>query len=266
MTQTVAISGLGAIGWPIAQALDQGIPGVLLIAVGARRRAVTEARVSAFDSPPRIVSLAELCSADILIETTPSDVFLEVVRPAIQSRKTILVMSAGALLRNITLVDEARTTGARIFIPSGAIAGLDAVRAASEGTIYRLILETRKLPLAFCGAPWVLQQEIYLSAIRSPRLLFSGNALEAVEAFPANANVAAALALSGPGFERTEVRIWADPTLTCNVHRIQLESDSVNLDTTIKALVSATNPKTSGLAAYCAIAFLRSVTSCVKLT
>src|SRR5580698_1115568 len=119
MTKTVAIAGLGAIGLPLARALDAGVDGMRLVSVAVRDQTKALANLVGFRNPPRLVDLAELAEADIVVEAAPASVFERVVLPAIEGGKILVVSSAGALLPRMHLVRRAVQTGGRIIIPTG---------------------------------------------------------------------------------------------------------------------------------------------------
>jgi aspartate dehydrogenase len=133
----LAIAGLGAIGKAVARAVDaDGVPGMRLVAVSARDQAKAQAAIASFRSPPRLVSLAELAdAADVVVECLPPQQFAAVAGPAIERGRIFMPLSVGALIDHMPLVERARATGARIVVPTGALLGLDAVRAAAEGRI-----------------------------------------------------------------------------------------------------------------------------------
>src|SRR5690242_16625243 len=134
MRKTVAIAGLGAIGLPLARALDAGaVPGLSLIAVAARDQARTGALIADFAAPPQIAELAALADADIVVEALPAAFFDAVAEAAIAAGRILIPASVGALLTRPHLARRAGETGARIVVPTGALLGLDAVRAAAEG-------------------------------------------------------------------------------------------------------------------------------------
>ena len=206
MVKTVAIAGLGAIGMPLARALDGGIDGLRLIAVAARDQAKARAALQDFRTSPRLVALAGLAEADIVVEAAPAALFEQIASAAIEAGRIFVPASVGALLPRMHLVRRARETGARIVVPTGALLGLDAVRAAVEGPVESVSIETRKPPAGLAGAPYLLEHGIDVGGISTPRLVFEGNALDAAAGFPANVNVAAALALAGIGPLRTLVK------------------------------------------------------------
>lgn len=265
MTRTVAIAGLGAIGLPLARALDAGIEGLTLVAVAAQDRAKAEANVVGFRAPPPVVSLADLAEADIVVEAAPAAVFERVALPAIEAGRIFVPSSVGALLPRMHLVRRAAVTGARIVVPTGALLGLDAVRAAAEGPVDSITIETRKPPGGLDGAPYLVQHGIAVLGIAAPLLVFSGSALDAAAGFPANVNVAAALALAGIGPMRTRVEIWADPGVDRNIHTIRVEAAAARFTMTIENVPSEENPRTGKLTSLSVLACLRGLVSTLKV-
>jgi len=262
MAQRVAIAGFGAIGRVVAEHLDRGIDGLTLAAVSARDRARAERAMARFAHPVPVSPLARLAEvADIIVECAPAAVLREVAEPALAAGRTLIVLSCGALLDNADLIDLARREGGRILVPTGALLGLDAVQAAAQGTISRVHMTTRKPPEGLDGAPYLVEHGISVLGIRKPRRVFTGNAREAARGFPANVNVAAALALAGIGPDRTTIEIWADPGVDRNIHRIEVEADSVRLSMQIENVPSLENPKTGRLTPLSVIALLRKLTS-----
>jgi aspartate dehydrogenase len=260
---TVAIAGFGAIGATVAERLDRGIEGLSLVAVSARDPEAARARMAhRLARPVPVVPLPELAErAEIVVECAPAAVFRDVAEPAVRRGRIFLPLSVGALLDHLDLVELARTTGARILPPTGALLGLDAVRAAAEGTIRSVTMETRKPPAGLAGAPHLVARGIDLSGLAEPLLVFDGTAREGARGFPANVNVAAALALAGIGPDRTRLRIWADPTVTRNTHRIEVEAEEASFTMTIANVPSAENPRTGRLTALSVVAALRRLTA-----
>jgi aspartate dehydrogenase len=265
MTKTVAIGGLGAIGLPLARALDAGIDGLRLIAVAGRDQAKAQSNLQAFRTMPRLVSLHDLAEADIVVEAAPAAVFEQIARAAIEAGRIFVPASVGALLPRMHLVRRAQETGARIVVPTGALLGLDAVRAAAEGPIESVTIESRKPPAGLAGAPYLVQHGIAVSGIDAPLRVFQGNAFDAAAGFPANVNVAAALALAGIGPVRTRVEIWADPTIDRNIHTIRVEADAARLTMTIENVPSEENPRTGKITALSMLACLRGLVSTLKV-
>lgn len=261
---TVAIGGLGAIGLTVAQALDRDPQNFSLVAVSAANRESAVAKVAAFRRPPRVVESTQLAEADIVVEAAPAAAFEQIAVPALERGRTLVVASVGALISRLHLIDLARAHGARIIVPSGALAGLDAIRALATDNISRLVLETRKRPQGLVGAPYLDAHGIDVTTIREATCIFRGNALQAAAGFPANANVAAALALAGIGAERTEVEIWADPAVTRNTHSIRVEADAAHITIRVESVPSPDNPRTSRLAPLSILACLRGLVTTLR--
>jgi aspartate dehydrogenase len=258
----VAIAGLGPIGTKVMQALDNdinglGINGLSLsaVAVGDPTRARPE--LERLSRKPQIVPIEALEQfADIVIECAPASLLRSIVQPFVARGKTAIVLSAGAILDHWDLVEEAKNSGGQIVVPTGALIGLDAVTAAAEGVIHSVRMVTRKPVNGLLGAPYVVENGIDLESLREARKIFEGTARQAAKGFPANLNVAAALSLAGIGPDRTMLEIWADPDLTRNTHRIEVEADSASFAMSI-ANVPSENPKTGRITALSVIACLR---------
>jgi aspartate dehydrogenase len=265
-TLRVGIGGLGAIGLPVARRLAAGLPGLALAALSARDRPGAEARLATLGIDAPVDSLAALAErADIVVECLPAASFRAIAEPAIDAGRIFLPLSVGALLDHLDLIDRARRSGARIIVPTGALLGLDAVRAAAEGEIRSVRLVTRKPPGGLAGAPYLIEHGISLAGLDRPLKLFDGTAREGARGFPANVNVAAALALAGIGPDRTRLEIWADPALERNTHHIELEADTARLSMTIENFPSAENPRTGRITPLSVIACLRGLTATLRV-
>jgi aspartate dehydrogenase len=260
---TLALAGLGAIGLRVAAAVDRGaVPGFRLAAVSARDREAAARRLEGLKAPPPVVGLAELAErAEVIVECAPAAVFAEVAGPGVERGRTFLPLSVGALLNHMHLVERAGETGARIIVPTGALIGLDTVRAMAEGEITRAVLETRKPPKGLAGAPHLVANDIDISNLSEPLQVFHGSAREAARGFPANVNVAAALALAGIGPDRTEVTVWADPSIDRNIQSVTITSDAGEATMTMRNVPSPENPKTGRIVAQSVLATLRRLTA-----
>jgi aspartate dehydrogenase len=259
---TVALGGLGAIGLAVARRLDAGIEGLRLVAVAARDRHKARASMAGFATPVPVVGLAELAErAEVVVECAPAACFLEAAEPAIARGCVLVTVSPGALLSHMELVERARKTGARIVVATGALLGLDAVRAAAEGGIRQVTMVTRKPPAGLAGAPYLVEHGIDLDGLDRPVKVFEGSAGDGARGFPANVNVAAALSLAGIGPERTRLEIWADPAVTRNTHTIAVEAEAARFTMTIENVPSAENPRTGRITPLSVIATLRRLTA-----
>jgi len=263
---TVAIGGLGAIGLPVARALDAGIHGLELVAVSARDKDKAARNMADFAKSVPVLGLAELAGrAEIVVECAPAEVFAEIAEAAVEAGRTLVTVSCGALLDRTDLIERARATGARIVIATGALLGLDAVRAAAEGTIQSVRMVTRKPPKSLAGAPYLLEQGIDIAGLSGPRKVFEGTAREGARGFPANVNVAAALSLAGIGPDLTRLEIWVDPAATRNSHKIIVEAAAARFEMQIENVPSEENPRTGKLTPLSVIATLRGFTAPLKV-
>ena len=256
---TVGIGGLGTVGFEVARRIDAGeIDGLILGAVSARDHARARERMAGFRVPADMVAARELAArADIVVECAPAAVFREIAEPVVRAGKILVAISAGALLDHDDLVEAARATGAQIVVPSGAVMGLDAVRAAAESGIGSVTMITRKPPGGLAGAPYLADHGIDVDELDAPLKVFEGSAREGARGFPANVNVAAALGLAGIGPERTRLEIWADPGVTRNTHEIRLEAETLRFQLRIENVPSRENPRTGRSVAPSVVAALR---------
>jgi aspartate dehydrogenase len=262
----VAVAGFGAIGAVVARHLDEGVEGLVLTAVSARDRKAAEERQAKFRKPVPVLAPGDLAEhADVVVECAPAAVFREIAEPALRAGRIFMPLSVGALLRHMDLVDLAKSTGGRIVVPTGALLGLDAVRAAAEGDITSSRIVSRKPPRGLAGAPYLVENDISVEGLTEAKRVFKGTARDGAKGFPANVNVAAALSLAGIGPDRTELEVWADPAVDRNIHRIELESDSARLTMTIENIPSEDNPRTGKITALSVVAALRGLISPLKI-
>jgi aspartate dehydrogenase len=262
VTLRVAIGGFGAIGKAVAAHLDRGIEGLALAAVSARDVARAETTVAGLARPVPVLSLVGLADvADVIVECAPAALLRVLAEPALARGRMVMVLSCGALLDNLDLVDLARRHGGRILVPTGALLGLDAVAAAAAGGISRVHMITRKPPRGLLGAPYLEENAIDIAGLSGPKLVFKGTARAAAKGFPANVNVAAALALAGIGPDRTTIEIWADPGVARNVHRIEVEAEAARFSMQIENVPSAENPRTGRLTALSVVAALKKLSA-----
>jgi aspartate dehydrogenase len=261
----VGLAGLGAVGLSVAQRIEAGIPGLVLAAVSVRDEERARRNLPrAGDSIPMLPAeeLAQTC--DVVVECLPPALFRTVGAPAVECGRIFVPLSVGQLLENWDLVTRAKQTGARILAPTGALIGLDAVRAAAEGTIRSVTMITRKPPGGLDGAPYLVEHGISVKNLQEPLKVFDGTAREGTRGFPENVNVAAALSLAGIGPDRTRLEIWADPALNRNIHRIEVDADTASFSMAIENVPSE-NPKTGRIVALSAVAALRGLVAELKV-
>src|SRR5215469_5449877 len=272
MTQTdskkalrVGLAGLGAVGLEVAKRLIAGVPGLTLAAVAVRdvekaRRALPQ--VGSGVPVRKATELANDC--DVVVECLPPSHFRDIAISAIDKSRIFMPLSVAQLLENGDLIERARQKRARILVPTGALIGLDAVRAAAEGTIHSVKMVTRKPPAGLEGAPYLREHGISVAGLKEPLKVFDGSAREGARGFPANVNVAAALSLAGIGPDRTQLEIWADPNVTRNTHTITVDADTARFTMAIEGIPSE-NPRTGRIVPLSVIAALRGLVAEIKV-
>jgi aspartate dehydrogenase len=268
MPQKIGLVGCGAIGTEIAKAIDRGDIDAELVAVCDRSSKCVEQLIWSLENKPAKADIIELVNlSDIIVEAASQSAVPMVARAALKKGKSLMIMSVGALA-NVELYREVKKLatdhGAKVYIPSGAISGLDGLKSASIGVIRKVTLTTTKNPASLEGAPYIEQNKIDLKGLQKPTLLFEGKAADAVKAFPANVNVAATICLAAREGD-VRVRIIADPEIKVNQHEILAEGDFGKISTRVENVPFPKNPKTSYLAALSAIATLRSIVEPVKI-
>jgi aspartate dehydrogenase len=261
----VGIGGLGAIGSGVVRALQKGMDGLQLCAVADADEAFAVRRARELGCDVPIVRLEELAGlADVVIEASATASFLRIAQPAVAAARVLIPLSVGGLLEHPDLIELAARTGARIHVPSGAMAGIDALRAVAEGVIHSVRLITRKPPRSLEGSPRMVELGLSADNIATAVQLFEGSAREGARLFPANANVAAAIGLAGIGPDATRFEVWADPTVTCNTHTVVVTSDSSDVTITIQNRFAKETPRTGLITHQSVVATLRGLIATVK--
>ncbi len=257
----LGLLGCGAIGTTIARAIDSGIIEAELSHVYDSAPEASQRLAGSLRAPPAIAPNAHMLSSynvDIIVEAASQDAVRDYALSVIQNRRDLVVMSAGALLDESVfevLSEACSEFGRSIYVPSGAIAGIDALRSVA-GEIESITLTTTKHPDSLRGAPGAVDLPDAGSAV-----IFEGNAHDAVAKFPRNVNVAALVSLGTVGAARTLVRIVADTAATTNSHTIEAHGAFGRILTKVDNVWDPANPKTSRLAALSAINLLQRLCS-----
>lgn len=256
----IGVAGVGAIGRAVCHALTEGpgIEGIVLHSV-ADQKPCPEFGVVQSD----FATLAKDCA--LIIECLPASQVPGLTKEAFKHGRNMIIVSSAALLLYPEILQEQKGSRSRIFVPSGALGGLDGVKAMREMGIESALIASTKPPKGFGGAPFIVEKKIDLSSIKTKTLIFSGHALEASKAFPANVNVAATLSLAGIGAEKTQVEVWADPSVSSNIHEITIKTAYSTLTSRIENMPDPANPKSSVLAARSVIAALRDINQSVVI-
>jgi len=256
----IGIAGFGAIGKVVATAVDKNIKGMELVGVSVRNKEKAVAAMNCLSQTVPILSSKELANAaDVIVECVPKPAFINYAVPALEAGKLFITVSGAGILANPHIISIAKENGGKIILATGALLGLDAVRAAAEGSVSEIRMITRKPPNALEGAKYLIENAISVENLSEPKKVFEGNALNGATGFPANVNVAAALGLAGIGAEKTLLEIWADPSLKRNTHTIKVDADSARFEMTIENVQSEENPGTGKITALSVVACLRSL-------
>jgi len=202
---------------------------------------------------------------DLVIEAASAGISAAVLEKCVRRKRDLLIMSVGGLIGKVSLLQAAERKGVKVYLPSGALCGIDGLKSASTGKIYSVTLTTRKPPKGLDGAPYLRGKALDLSAITGETIVFEGNAEEAVKGFPQNVNVSAVLSLAGIGARETRVRIVTAPDYTRNIHEVEITGDFGRIVTRTENIPSKTNPKTSAMAIFSAIATLEGITRSVRI-
>ncbi len=263
----ISLLGCGAIGTQIALAIDSGKIPAILACVYDTNRSHAENLVSKLMHKPEIVANSHLLSLnpiDLVVEAASQDAVRKDAVSILQNKKDLMIMSAGALLDESVfevVSDACKNFGKTVYLPSGAIAGLDALKAVKD-ELESVVLVTTKNPISLKNAPFFDNSDIDPDKISKPIVLFDGAAKDVVKLFPKNINVAALLSLVGLGSEKTSVRVVADPNTNKNTHQIEANGKFGKLTITVENIPDPTNTKTSRLAILSAIERLRQI--CTK--
>lgn len=203
---------------------------------------------------------------DLVIEAASAKCSWAVAKKALENGRDVMVMSVGGVLDQAKELSRLALAHKRkVYIPSGAISGVDALKASRAGKIRKVEITTTKHPLSFQGVEYLKDRGLRLEEIRKDTVLFSGPAKDAVKYFPQNINVAAVLSLAGIGSSKTQVRIIASPSAKRNVHEIEIISDAGRVYTCTENVLHPDNPKTSYLAVLSAIATLKAIVRPVSI-
>ncbi len=269
----VALIGCGAIGTVMARAIDEGKAGKVKLGwVYDIKPEKSEGLVRKLRSTPRVAKgVSEIYAdrtTDLIVEAASQIAVEQYSLDTLRSGKDLMVMSVGAfsddrLLKSVC--EEAERNGHKIYIPSGAVFGIDGVKSAELANIREVVLTTRKPPAALLYSEYLAKHRIKLKGLKRPRVIFNGPARKAVKAFPASVNVAATLSLAGIGFDRTRVRIVADPKIKRNIHEVRVRGKSGELVSEARNVPFPDVPRTSYLAALSAIRTLKNLSDTVRV-
>lgn len=249
----IALLGLGSIGRYVRAGLEEtgAGPAALLVRHAPDTQAQTHLPCvdDVRDLPEGITHLVDCAGHEGLAAHAPQ---------ALRRGISVVTLSLGALADTAlahNLATAAEAGGTRLHLASGAIGALDALRAAQAGGLSHVRYSGVKPPSGWKGSP--AEAVLDLDTLTQPASFFEGTARAAALAYPKNANVAAAVALAGPGFDATQVRLTADPAATGNTHRIEASGAFGRLAFEITGTALPDNPRSSALAAMSVLAEIR---------
>ena len=242
---------------------------VEVVAIAGRSEASRGKALAREFGVPFVTGVQALISArpEIVIEAASHDAVREHVEPLLSAGIAVIVLSGGALCDDALrarLERVAKERRAPLYVPSGGVGGLDALKAACAAGVDEVSIAVTKPPAAWKGIPYVERMKIDLDRLAGPVTLFEGTAREGVPHFPANVNIAAVLSLAGIGFDRTRLKVVADPALRFNTHFITIRGRTGTIDLRFESVPSPDNPKTAMLACYSALAAFRQFDSPVR--
>ena len=262
----VGLLGVGAIGRVIAQSLDAGELDAELVAMADQDRARAESLAGELRGRPPVLCIEEMIErCELAVEAASQAALPEFVPKALARRRDVLIMSVGGLLGREEWFRQAGAQNSRIYVPSGAIAGLDGIKSASIGRIETAQLTSRKPVAALAGSKYAADRGLKLSEFTEETVIFDGTAEEAARAFPATSNVAASLRLAVDAAVPVRVRVVAVPGGNENVHEIRVCGEFGKLMMRVENVPSKSNPKTSQLAAFSAVATLKNLTRALRV-
>jgi aspartate dehydrogenase len=264
----VGILGCGAIGQAIAKAIEKKFSKFMCVSsvCDCNPAQIKSIKNLLKFSKPAALSWDKLVAkSDLVIEAASIEAARQAIPAALKLGKSIIVLSTGAILKIRNFRTLIKKSQGSIYLPSGALSGVDAVLGAGIDGIQRARITTRKPIKSLKDSPFFMRHRDLLKKIRKPTLIFKGTALQAVKEFPENINVAATLSLAGIGPRKTRVHVYASPTYKENRHEISVVGQFGKIACQTTNFPSKRNPKTSRLAIGSAIATLSKVLSRVKI-
>jgi aspartate dehydrogenase len=266
----VGIIGGGTIARLFVEHIRRGELGrARVVAIAGRSERSRGRKIAADFRVPFVIGPKALLAKklDVAVEAASHDAVREYGEALLKKGVALIVLSGGALCDDALrkkLERAAVRSGALLSVPSGGIGGLDALKAACVAGVDEVTIAVTKPPAAWKGIPYVERLGIDLDGLRAPRVLFEGPARDGVPHFPANVNIAAVLSMAGIGFDRTRLKVVADPALKYNTHYINVRGKTGSFSIKLENVPAPDNPKTAWLACYSALAALKAAKSPVR--
>lgn len=257
----VAVAGAGAIARVLIAGIACGDAGnARVVAIGGQPGEAAALEIARRYSIRVVDDLSTLAEgASLVVEAAGPEVVRTYAALWLRQNVDVMTMSTGALVDRALrdeLVSVAVSSGRRILVPSGAIAGIDGIRAGVLGGLRKVTLKTTKPPRGLADAPYVISRGINVGAFSEATTIFEGTVAEAIAGFPSNVNVSAVLSLASATTE-VQVTVVADPQSDLNRHEIEAEGEFGRFTVRLDNVPSRANPKTSAIAPLSALAMLR---------
>ena len=269
-TLRIALLGGGTIARLVLEEARRGaLPGIEFVAIAGRSPASPAASLAREFGVPYVAGGEALVGLrpDAVLEAASHEAVRQHLVRLLEAGIGVVVLSAGALADDKLRGDAeaaAERSGAQLFVPSGGIGGLDALKTACLGGVDEASIQVAKPPAAWKGIPYVERSGVALDRLSKAVTLFEGPAREGVPHFPQNVNIAAVLALAGLGMDRTWLKVVADPALTLNTHTIRVSGRCGRFTVVLENVPAPENPKTSWLACYSGLAALKAIRARVR--
>ena len=266
----VAIIGGGTIARLFVEHIRRGDLGRARVVAIAGRSERSRAKLAAKELRiPFVIGPQALLAKkpDVIVEAASHEAVREYGEPVLRKGVAFIALSCGALCDDALrkrLERAAQKGGALLSVPSGGIGGLDALKAACIAGVDEVTIVVTKPAAAWKGISYVEKLGVDLDRLDRPRVLFDGTARAGVPHFPANVNIAAALSLAGIGFDRTRLKVVADPALKYNTHFIDVKGKTGRFSVKLENVPAPENPKTAWLACYSALAALSAAKSSIR--
>jgi len=263
----IGIIGCGAIGSRLAKFIESDLSySARVSAVSDKDNSKAFKLSQTLKSRPKQLPINKLIKeCDFIIESAVKSASYAVVKEALKQNKDILVMSVGGLIGKKDIFRLIKKSKGTLFIPSGAICGMDAIKALVLNGIDKIELRTYKSIAGLKESPYVVNNKIDLENLKQETMIFEGSVKEAVENFPANINVAATLSLLLKDENKLKIKIFTGPEIKRNIHKINVESGAGSIVAETYNQTCPDNPKTSFLAVLSAQAILNSIFSNLRI-
>jgi aspartate dehydrogenase len=262
----IGLVGCGAIGEGIALFIDRNLPKYAsLTTLADKRKTAATSLNKKLLKKAKIKTINNLIKeVDLVIETASQTAASQIIKQNLKYKKDVIILSVGAIIKDLQILKEIQEKNINLYIPSGAITGIDGLSALAKGNIKKLTITTSKPPAGLTGAAYLKNKKINIDKIKKTTIIFSGNVAEATKYFPKNINVAATLLLASK-YDKVKVMIKLNPKIKKNIHKIEAIADEAKIKIEVENASSKINPKTSALTILSTQTLLEKIFSSIKI-